>query len=74
MSRGLSPVSTGGTCSGDSQKDLKGTLMCELMGDILGDSHFHMGELIVGGCEALLGSKHWGSVLQDQFEAISSEI
>lgn len=36
MSRGLSPVSTGGTCSGDSQKDLEGTLMHELMGDILG--------------------------------------
>lgn len=46
MSRGLSPVSTCGTCSGDSQKDLEGTPMGELLGDILRDSHFQGGNLL----------------------------
>lgn len=60
----------------------RGYVTCEHMWDMLWglperlgmDSHFHMEELIVEGCEVFLGSKHWGSILQDQFEAISNEI
>lgn len=67
-------MSTGGTCPEDSQKDLGGTLMRELVRRILGDSHLHMRGLTVGGRETFLGSKHLGSILHDQFEALPSEI
>lgn len=42
--------------------------MHEFMGDIPRDFHLCLEGLIVGVCEALLGSKHLGVLLHDSFK------